>query len=390
MRWPRNLVILVIAVILLALGQELWTGFAPEFLRALGANVIALGLFGSLQDFFRAAYYYPGGILNDRFGMRWALVLANAAAGLGYLAYLFAPNFVVVFLGLPFVMLWPAFVLPTSLDLIGEALPPNRRLGGYVLEETVTKLPALLAPVVGGALIVWFGSVTLGVRIGLGLTLVVAFVALLMQSLGYKSESSQRQWISPLALWREIPGGLKRLLVSEVLTGYAEALPRVLIVLYAMETMHASALGFGLMLAVQALTAIAVNGPLRQMVNWVGAKPVLLVSFLATALFPISVFYAPGWGWLFASFALSGLQAAGATTRKAVITDLTLPQHMGQQVGLYESVLSLAVLPAGFMGGVLWLFVGVWSTFWLALLLGLAGCVFFALAGPAARLPDQE
>jgi hypothetical protein len=51
------LIILLTASVILAFGQELWFGFAPEFLRALGAGVLALGLFSSLQDFFKTLYY---------------------------------------------------------------------------------------------------------------------------------------------------------------------------------------------------------------------------------------------------------------------------------------------------------------------------------------------
>ncbi len=382
--WPRNLLILLASAVILSLGQELWFGFAPEFLRVLGANVIALGLFGSLQDFFKAAYHYPGGWLNDRFGVQVALVLANLAAGLGYFIYLIAPNFLLVFLGLPFVMAWPAFVLPATLKLLGDALTAQDRPAGFALEAVITRLPTLLAPALGGILIGLLGSAVLGVRAGLLVTLLAAFGTLLLQGVGYTAANSQPQSIGPWTLWSQTPSALKRLLMCEVLVRYAEALPRMLIVLYALESLKAPAWGFGLMLGIEALVAILINGPLRPLLATLGQKPVLLASFVLTALFPITVFYAPGWGWLFGSFVIAGLQAAGEGARKALISDHLQPERRGQHAGLYESLLSLALLPAGLMGGGLWFFVGAWSAFWLALLLGLAGCALYALAGPGS------
>lgn len=173
-----------------------------------------------------------------------------------------------------------------------------------------------------------------------------------------------------------------------MLVRYAEALPRALTVLYAFRNLGAPALGFGLMLATEAAAAILVNGPLRKVVAAIGHKPILLASFFLTALFPLTVFYAPGWGWLFVSFVIAGLKTSGAVMRDSVLDSWIAPTHKGQQIGMYESSLSLAILPAGIMGGGLWLFVGAWSAFWLAFLSGLAGCAFYALAGPTARPRD--
>lgn len=389
-RFSRNLAVLTASTLILSLGQEMWFGFAPEFLRALGAGVVALGLFGSLQDLFEALYHYPGGWLTDRFGVRRALIIANLAAGLGYFIYLLSPHFAVVFLGLPLVMLWPAFAAPAAVGLLGDALPLKDRPAGFALQAVITKIPSLVAPAAGGILIALLGDVRLGVRIGLGLTLLAAFLTLILQGFGYQPSPAQRQIVSPLALWRSMNAGLKRLLFSEALVQYAEALPRALIVLYAIQTLKAPYWGFGLMLATEAAVAMFVNGPLRRITAAVGQKPILLASFLCTALFPITVFFAPGWLWLFAGFAIAGLRASGGAARGTLLTALADPDRKGQQIGLYESLLNLVILPAGLVGGALWFFVGPWLTFWLALISGLAGCALYWAAGPPSpEVPDR-
>jgi len=291
----RNLLILTISIVVLSLGQDMWFGFAPEFLRGLGAGVIALGLFSSLQDFFKALYHYPGGWLNDRFGVRVGLVIANLAAGVGYFIYLVSPNFVIVFIGLPFVMLWPAFVIPATIGLLGDSLPLQKQPAGFALQAIVSRLPGIIAPVVGGALIGLLGDVVIGVRAGLAITIVGAVLTLILQGLGYKPSATQRQTIPPLAVWNEMSGGLKRLLVSEILVSYAEALPRMLIVLYAIKILNAPYLGFGFMLATEAAVAVLVvvfnlfGLPYKGLYD----NFLIIVSFVFNALI---VWYA--WTWV--------------------------------------------------------------------------------------------
>jgi predicted MFS family arabinose efflux permease len=108
----------------------------------------------------------------------------------------------------------------------------------------------------------------------------------------------------------------------------------------------------------------------------------LLLSFVATALFPITVLFAPHWGWLFLSFLIAGFKTAGGPVRGVVLTKLANPEREGQHVGLYETLIDLAVLPAGVLGGVLWQFIGVGIPFWLALIGGLIGCAIFYFFAP--------
>jgi len=85
-------------------------------------------------------------------------------------------------------------------------------------------------------------------------------------------------------------------------------------------------------------------------------------------------------------FCACGREGFGQCDAQRELSALTEPERKGQQLGLYESLLSLAILPAGLAGGVLWFFVGPWLTFLLASLSGLAGCAVYWLAGP----PSQE
>ena len=87
----RNVVAVAGAMFLLSFGEELWKRFIPKYLEALGAPVLAIGLYGTARDALDGLYQYPGGWVADRFGRRRALALFVALASVGYGVYWLAP-----------------------------------------------------------------------------------------------------------------------------------------------------------------------------------------------------------------------------------------------------------------------------------------------------------
>jgi len=64
--------VLLGAILLLGLGEELWSSFVPKYLEALGAGVFVWTGYQAIKDLLDAVYQYPGGVLADRLG-RWRL-----------------------------------------------------------------------------------------------------------------------------------------------------------------------------------------------------------------------------------------------------------------------------------------------------------------------------
>lgn len=78
----RNVVAVAVAIFLMAFGENRWKRFVPKYLEALGAPVVAIGLYGITRDFLDGVSQYPGGWIADRFGRRRALTLCVSLAGL--------------------------------------------------------------------------------------------------------------------------------------------------------------------------------------------------------------------------------------------------------------------------------------------------------------------
>src|SRR5678816_1627368 len=80
----RNLVILLIAILVIGAGEELWMRFVPKYLQAVGATVFVIGLYDALRTLLGAVYAYPGGVTVDRWGHRYAFVIFNVVSIVGY------------------------------------------------------------------------------------------------------------------------------------------------------------------------------------------------------------------------------------------------------------------------------------------------------------------
>jgi MFS family permease len=371
----RNVVAVSVAMLLIALGEELWKRFMPKYLEALGAPVLAVGLYGSARDLLDGVYQYPGGWVADRYGRRRALLLFVALAAVGYATYLAAPSWPFVFVGLGFVMAWSSMASPALFAVIGDALPRERRAMGFTVQSILRRVPIAVAPTVGGLLIATHG-VRAGVRVGLVAALGLAGLTLLVV---WRLRVPLVPQTAPTGIggvWRALPRPLRWLLASDVFVRTCEGLVDVFVVLYVTSVLGLSAPQFGALVAVQMVTSILAYVPAARLADRGGRKPFVVATFLAFSLFPLAIVLAQGLGGLVAAFVVGGLREIGEPARKALIVDLAMPHLRARSVGLYYLVRSLAVAPAATVGAALW-DVTPAAPFLAAAAVGLAGTIVF-------------
>jgi MFS family permease len=371
----RNIVAVSGAVFLLALGENLWKRFIPKYLEALGAPVTAVGLFGACQDVLDGVYQYPGGWIGDRYGRRRALVLFVALAMLGYLVYWWAPHWPFVFVGLGLVMAWSSMASPTLFAVVGDALPKERRALGFTVQSILRRIPIAVAPTFGGVAIAAYGVID-GVHIGLGLTVALAAMTLVtVRRVDIPVERDQAP-TNIRTVWRTLPDPLRWLLTSDILIRTCEGLVDVFVVLYVMNIVGISAPAYGVLVGVQAATAIVSYLPVARLADRSGRKPYVTATFVTFALFPVAVVLAHDFPTLLIAFAVGGLREVGEPARKAMIVDLVRPSTRARSIGLYYLIRSLAIAPAALIGGLLWN-ITPGLPFWMAGAIGVVGVVTF-------------
>ena len=373
----RNVAAASGAVFLVGLGEELWKKFLPKYLESLGASVAAVGLFGTAEDFFDAVYQYPGGWLADHWGRRRAFLIFLAAAVAGYFIYLSSPAWPYLFLGLAFVMAWQAMGSPAMFATIGDALPKEKRAMGFTIQSMLKRIPMVVSPLVGGAMI---GAIGLqkGIRTGLLVTLVLAALAgALLASL--RLPAAARDTVRMSGVWDSFHPTLKRLLASDIVIRMCEGMADIFVVLYVTNVSGVTIPKYGVLVAVQLMTAILIYVPSAKVAARVGRKPFVIATFFCFALYPITVILAHNFGALILAFIVGGLREIGEPSRKAMIVDFAGQQLRGRTVGLYYLVRSLSITPASAIGGLLWK-VRPEIPFVTAGLIGVAGTLLFAVS----------
>jgi MFS family permease len=351
----RDIVVLSLAIFGVGLGEELWARFLPKYLEALGASVLAIGAFGTLQDLLEGLYPYPGGELADRWGPKRALVIFNALALVGYGCYLVSPSWPFAFVGLALAMAWSSLALPATFALIGDSLPPERRAMGFTIQSILKRVPTVLAPPLGGLLMGSVGLVA-GVRVGLAITLVLGLLSLLAQHRFY-AEAPLAARPAPIGLrrtLRALPVALKRLLLAESIVRMGQGLAEIFVVLYVTNVLRLSAATFGTLVALRMATSILVYLPVAKLADRQGRMPFVVASFMCFALFPLLLATAQGPVGLVAAFVCAGLREIGEPARKAMIVDLADAAQRGRTVGAYYFSRGLVVMPASLIGGFLW------------------------------------
>jgi MFS family permease len=348
----RNVVAASSAVFLLGLGEELWKKFLPKYMEALGAGPTAIGLFGTAGDFFDAVYQYPGGWLADHFGRRRAFVFFVVLASVGYLIYLFSSSWPVVFAGLAFAMAWQSMASPAIFAVIGDALPKERRAMGFTLQSILKRVPMIVSPLLGGALMAAIG-ITAGVRMALVVTVVLAAITLLIV-LAINIPMAIGGAANIRGVWRSFHTALRRLLVSDIIIRTCEGMAGVFIILYVTNITGISIAQYGILIAIQVTTSIVVYIPAAKIADRIGRKPFVIATFICFSLFPVALALAPNFAMLVVAFIIGGLREIGEPSRKAMIVDFAAPYIRARTVGLYYLVRSLAITPAAAIGGLLW------------------------------------
>jgi MFS family permease len=371
----RNVVVVSAVVFLLGFGEELWKRYLPKYLEALGAGVGVVGLFGTAKDFFDAVYQYPGGWLADRVGRRRAFLAFIALASAGYFVYLVSPSWPYVFLGLALSMSWHSMASPAVFAVIGDALPKERRAMGFTLQSMLKRVPMAVAPLIGGALIAWAGVVS-GVRVGLVVMLALAGAGAAL-TLAINLPVVIGAPANIRGVWRSFHGTLRRLLVSDIIIRTCEGMAEIFIILYVTNVTGVSLPQYGVLFAVQMVTAILVYLPAAKVADRVGRKPFVIATFVCFALFPVAVVLATNFPTLVVAFVIGGLREIGEPSRKAMIVDFAEPHLRARTVGLYYLVRSLTITPAAALGGLLWK-VEPQAPFITAGVIGIIGTMVFA------------
>lgn len=381
----RNTVAVLVMSILIGMGERMAERFLPIYLIALGGSVLTVGILNGMNNLFSALYSFIGGYFSDRLGIKRSLFLFNILAIIGYLIVIIIPKWQAVLIGAIFFLSWSAISLPATLSLISKVLPMNKRTMGVTMHSLVRRIPMALGPIFGGLCIGVWGERN-GVRIAFIFAIIFAIFAIILQMAlldeQVKTDKKSNAEKNPFRLFRYMDPSLKQLLISDILVRFCEQIPYAFVVIWCMKIIQnpVSAFQFGILTAVEMVTAMLIYIPVAYLADKGNKKPFVVITFGFFTIFPLVLMYSRSFVLLVLAFILRGLKEFGEPTRKALIMDIS-PEHCkAGMFGLYYLIRDIVVSISAFGGAFLWQ-ISPNTNLIAAFLFGLTGTVIFMIWG---------
>ena len=354
----RDTSLLLVALVLALTGERLWLGFAPKYLETLGAGVFIIGLFDALQTLLGAVYAYPGGWLTDRWGQRRSLLLFNALSLAGYVIVLLWQHWLALVLGAFLFLAWSTLSLPATLSVIATSLDKSQHTMGVGVQSMVRRVPMMIGPLIGGWLITRFGWEQ-GIHFALfgciALSLATAVFQWFMTDPATEASPVARPpEIGFFAIVKSFNPTLRELLVSDILIRFCERLPYAFVILWAMNHGGVTAQQFGVLVALEMVTAMLCYIPVAHLADKYGQRPFVLATFVFFTLFPLSLLWADNFAWLAVAFVVRGLKEFGEPARKALIIAQGKPEQRARTYGAYYFIRDCVVTSGSLLGAWLW------------------------------------
>lgn len=381
----KNISAMVILVVLVMLGEKMGERFLPLYILAIGGTNIAVGFLNAMDNLLSALYSFPGGYLSDRIGYKKALILFTSTAMTGYLVVIIFESWEAVFIGSVLFISWSAVSLPAIMSLISKAVPANKRTMGITVHSLVKRIPMSLGPLLGGTFISVYGT-TIGIKISFITAFVLGIVALI--AIYYLMEDEivapQSSRLKDLLRLKNFNSSLKNLLVSDMLIRFAEQIPYAFVVVWCVNNIGVSAFQFGILTAVEMITAMIVYIPVAYFADRYFKKPFIIITFIFFTIFPLIIYFSRSFALLVAAFIIRGLKEFGEPTRKSLIMDLAPENAKAETFGTYylfrDIVVSIAALSSAFLWNI-----SPFTNFITAFICGLIGTIWFAVWGKELR-----
>lgn len=354
--FKKSITALLLMVILVGMGEWMADRFLPLYIRALGGGLEVIGILAGMRNLVGALYSFPAGYLSERIGYKRSLFVFNIIALIGYAIVIFIQSWAAVLVGAFFFLAWSSVSLPATMSLISSTNSKDKRTMGVSLVSFTKRIPKALGPVIGGALIGIYGE-TRGIRYAFVVAFVLGIVSLIVQQLMIeeKTEPKKDETLqNPFALFKLITPDLRNLLVSDIIIRFCEQIPDMLVVLWVVTLNGVNEFQFGLLSAIEMVTAMLVYIPVAYLADKSTKKPFVVMTFVFFTLFPLVLLFSHNFPMMALAFIIRGLKEFGEPTRKALIMDLAPEDKKAGVFGVYYLIRDTIVSLAAFGGVFLW------------------------------------
>lgn len=359
-----NYLVLVVSWILMDFAMELPGTYYSLYVLALGGSAVAIGLIGFTSFIALASVQFPGGYLADRFGRRWLVTTMTFAVAFSFILYALAPSWHWILLGALINSLCLIYQ-PALMAMIADSVPSERRGMGFSIITLIERTASTPAPALAGLLFLMYGLVS-GMRIGYGIMVALFLVAALLRTrLRETIKTVEKPRVKdivasyPLALrdgvavWRVVPRSMFYLFITGLIGFASFMMVQPFFVVYAVEELGIPESDWWILMTFLSLVIIVFAIPCGKLIDKVGRKKPLLLSYAFTALSMFFFVFGDEFR-IFIAMLLGGVgQVLAMSASFSLQADLVPREYRGKVVGFTNFMnyiaISVAQLSAGFI-----------------------------------------
>jgi MFS family permease len=289
--------------------------------------------------------------------------------------------------------------MPAFSAIIADSLPEQRREAGYGAYNTITNLPMMLGPLIGGVAIESYGYETgiklfVGIQVITGIIMVVVRQMILKETIESKDKVERKSLIPTTKMYHEFPDTIKVMIIVAIIGSFSSRLIFDLINLYALEVLMLSPSQLGLINTAVGATSTILALPGGMLSDRYGRKNNIM---LGRTISPISqglVTLTSGFNGYFAvrifnaagiAIGGSGMEAGGPSWN-ALIADIIPPGKRATVLGTIGTLTAVVAAPGSVLGGWLWDNLAPQAPFQLSMVTGLVSATLFWLKVKESRM----
>ena len=396
-------------IIAISITTSLWSligmGYRPFWALYLqdhlGASVVNIGIFSMISTAESLIFQLPGGLLADRYGRRKLIIFGSFLRTLGPIIYFLAPSWEWVIPG-AIASGMTSLYMPAFTAIVAESLPSKRRGSGYGVYNTITRIPNIVSPLIGGILMDTYGlyrgvRMFLLVQIGVSIFTVIVRYFTIEETMVHKP--GKRPPMIPTAeTFRELPRPIFIMMIVSIIGSFSGRLVMDYTNLYALDILKITATQLGVISSVAGLVQTVLTLPSGMLSDKYGRKNNIMVSRIVSPV--TQYFMAAVTGFypymMVRSFNAIGLAFGGGGVRaggsawSALIADIVPSRKRATVNGVIGTLTAVVAAPSSVLGGWLWETFYPQLPFQLSAVIGLVAAAVFWLGVHEPEKPLEE
>ncbi len=363
-----NYLVLVVSWIFIDFAGEIPGTYYALYVKDLNGNDLIIGMIGFVSFLCLALVQFPGGYLADKYGRRWLVSTMTFGVAISYVFYALAPSWEAIMVGAVIQNLCLIYQ-PALFAMISDSLSPERRGMGNTIIQLISSVSTTPGPAVAALLFLVFGRLN-GMRASYGIVVALFLIAAalrskLQETIHDPPKISAKELLNsyPTSLkesfraLRDVPRSMFYLFLANLVGSFSLAMIFTYTVVYAVEDLGLSRPEWSLILIVLFVTMIVAAFPVGKLIDKVGRKIPLLMSYVFMAPAVVLFIYGNLQG-LMISLSLMGLsQLLMFSAYSALQADLVPKDQRGKVTG-FAQFFNYIVMGIGILiGG--WLFYSV-------------------------------